>query len=421
MAKRILELLKDFLIFILSVAIVVLTLMALPTKTLTDSPVLAAALRPVAHYFGISQVELALRQDTQSTAAASQPLAVSVRNGGGRSTYQYSFSALDPVYETMGGTLAQALGTCEKPETSDRETLYAALSDTSVCFCYGGTLDCAILAGWLGTETEAGGTAAQLYALSAEENAVYLYFVSDTVLRAKTQIETDALRELCGSAPADGSFFAFENDDAAYAAIDGLSLLPASAPVLSGMTAQTTFEGRALTVLASDLGFNPYAGTSYEDADGTRHYSENNASLVISADGLLSLENSDPSRLGDYPTDAAGRISAAAALLKSMPGSDDAAVRLYLTDYTPTAAGARLTFSFVADGVPILTQTPISVEFTGRYISAIRTVLRAYTVGSAPVCVLPPLQAAAISEPGSILHVCYADTKYSALTAGWAR
>ena len=421
MAKRFVELLKDLLIVILSVAIVVLTLMALPAKTLTDSPVLTAVLRPVAHYFGISQVEFTVLPNGAGISAASQPLAISVRNAGGRNTCQYSFSALDPAYETMGSALAQALAGAKRPEPSDRETLYAALENPSVAFCYADSLPCDVLADWLGVSTEAKDCTAKFYALCLEDRGVALYLVSDAVLRCQTEFSSDSLRELCGNAPADGSFFAFESTDESYSHLDGLSLLPAAAPTLAKVTAQTLSDARFLTALASDLGFNPYAASGYRDSDGTEHYTEANASLSISADGTLELENSDPSRLGDYPSDPASRIFAAASLLNSMLGENETEARLYLCSYRPTDGGAVCTFCYVIDGVPILQKEPVRVEFTGSYISAVYAVLRTYGTNADTLSVLPPLHAAAISERGTDLRICYADSGLSSLTAGWAR
>lgn len=422
MAKRIVELLKDLLIFLLIIAIVVLTLMALPTKTLTDSPVLATVLKPVARYFGISQAELAVRQEAASVSAAAQPLAISLKNPGGRCTYQYSFTALDNAYETLGGMLAQALGSCEKPDETDRDALYGALSEPSIAYLYPGALPCEVLSGWLGTKTAAEGFFAQTCVLCAEEDAVALYLVAEKIYRCETDCSADALRALCSAAPTDGSFFAFESDDETYAGIDGLSLLPETAPVLKKVTAQTPSDSRYLTSLASALGFNPYVGSSYQDRDGTTHYTESSASLTVTADGVLSLENSDPSRLGGYNTDAAARISAAAAVLKSMPGSSESEARLYLYDYTETETGAVCRFCCVIGGVAILPKDGlITVEFTNRHISALRTVLHAYREGTDALAVLPPRQAAAISSEGVVLRVFYAESGQNSLAAGWLK
>ena len=67
MARKILEIFKDILIVLLALAIVVLTLLALPAKTITSTPWLAAVLRPGAPRFGLSQAELERAERMQNT------------------------------------------------------------------------------------------------------------------------------------------------------------------------------------------------------------------------------------------------------------------------------------------------------------------------------------------------------------------
>ena len=90
MARKILEIFKDILIVLLALAIVVLTLLALPAKTITSTPWLAAVLRPVAPLFGLSQSELAYTGEAvrSEVHGAAQPIAITVRNDAGRMSAQ---------------------------------------------------------------------------------------------------------------------------------------------------------------------------------------------------------------------------------------------------------------------------------------------------------------------------------------------
>ena len=82
MARKILEIFKDVLIVVLALAIVVLTLLALPARTITSTPWLAAILRPVAPLFGLSQSELTYSGDVvaDEVHGAAQPIAITVQN-----------------------------------------------------------------------------------------------------------------------------------------------------------------------------------------------------------------------------------------------------------------------------------------------------------------------------------------------------
>ena len=85
MARKILEIFKDVLIVVLALAIVVLTLLALPVRTITSTPWLAAILRPVAPLFGLSQSELTYSGDVVADevhgAAQPSPLRCRTRRG----------------------------------------------------------------------------------------------------------------------------------------------------------------------------------------------------------------------------------------------------------------------------------------------------------------------------------------------------
>ena len=115
MARKILEIFKDVLIVVLALAIVVLTLLALPARTITSTPWLAAILRPVAPLFGLSQSELTYTGDVvaDEVHGAAQPIAITVQNTAGRMSAQYDFAALDNAFEQLGGYLAQALDSAQ--------------------------------------------------------------------------------------------------------------------------------------------------------------------------------------------------------------------------------------------------------------------------------------------------------------------
>ena len=58
------------------------------------------------------------------------------------------------------------------------------------------------------------------------------------------------------------------------------------------------------------------------------------------------------------------------------------------------------------------------VRFSGTSIVQVRLVLRAYTLTTQTLSVLPPAQAAAVLPEGSALRLVYSDTS-AGITAGW--
>ena len=82
----------------------------------------------------------------------------------------------------------------------------------------------------------------------------------------------------------------------------------------------------------------------------------------------------------------------------------------YLVKRLILAAFTLLTILLVSYGA--------EVRFSGTSIVQVRLVLRAYTLTTQTLSVLPPAQAAAILPEGSALRLVYSDTS-AGITAGW--
>ncbi len=89
--RKWLERAKSLLIAVLALTVLALTVLALPAKTVTDTPWLAALVRPFASVMGLTQGELTATPmaDAASVTGAAQPVAVSVRNPAGRTSFQF--------------------------------------------------------------------------------------------------------------------------------------------------------------------------------------------------------------------------------------------------------------------------------------------------------------------------------------------
>ena len=109
--RKWLERAKSLLIAVLALTGLALTVLALPAKTVTDTPWLAALVRPFASVMGLTQGELTATPmaDAASVTGAAQPGAVSVRNPAGRTSFQFDTAALDTAFEQFGAALGQAL------------------------------------------------------------------------------------------------------------------------------------------------------------------------------------------------------------------------------------------------------------------------------------------------------------------------
>ena len=395
--KKWLELGKDVLLVLLALTLAVLTILALPAKTVTDTPWLAALVRPFASVMGLSQGELldTPMADTGSVTGASQPIAVSVRNPAGRTSFQYDFSALDAAFEQFGAALGQALETAEKPVSG-------------------------LAASWLHVESGLDATA-RWFILASEDTGVVLYLVGDELFSSQTQMSAEELEQLLQSCTPDGSFFAFESSAGYYAQAEPLSLLPSSTPAIHEVQTANPCDARFSDTLASTLGFNPYGDARYTDDAGNTTYTETGYALSIEVSGRLELRSDGTaSRFQAQSTDPAELVECARSLLASMTSGVLADARLYLTEFRQDGADAVCTFDYCLGGIPLVLSGghAAQVRFSGASVTQASLLLKTYTRTTQTLSVLPPAQAAAILPAGSDMRLVYSDSG-SGVTAGW--
>ena len=422
--RRWLERAKSLLIAVLALTVLALTVLALPAKTVTDTPWLAALVRPFASVMGLTQGELTATPmaDAASVTGAAQPVAVSVRNPAGRTSFQFDTAALDTAFEQFGAALGQALEGAQEPQRTTALRIQTALGKTSVAFHYPGEISPALAASWLQVETALDESVrAQWLILANEDAAVNLYLVGDELFVCQTQLDGDALEQLLQSCTPDGSFFAFEDAQARFSSVEPLSLLPGQTPQIHAAEAANPCDARFSEALAATLGFNPYGDARYTDDAGNTTYTETGYALSISASGELLLRaDVQSTRFQAASGEQAELVECARSLLSAMTAGVNSDARLYLTDLEQNGSESVCTFDYFLSGIPVLPAGGYGAEvrFSGTSIVQVRLVLRAYTLTTQTLSVLPPAQAAAILPEGSALRLVYSDTS-AGITAGW--
>lgn len=421
MRRRLIELGKDIVIALLTLAILVLLLLAMPAKTLTNTPWLAAAVKPFAGLFGINEAELTYVEAAVPAPSAAKPLAISVQNVTGRCSAVYDEAALESMYEPLGALLAQALDSAGEFQQAASEQVYDALRAPSAAFAYSSALRADVLAAWLNAscgESEP----ARWFILSLDGDTVRLYLVGDTAQVCGTTLSAQAFTSALEGYTPDGSRFAFEAADG-FARVDALSLLPSALPTVYAAAAENPCDARFTTNLAAELGFNPYGDTSYTDARGDTTWSETDCTLCVAATGEVTIKAAAdaPARFAAEADTALSQIEAARALLARITQDVTGAARLYLSGYEETAGGAVCSFDYILGGIVVRQPagSAATVRFTGSDITELRVQLRSYTAGTDRLSLLPAAQAAAIVPAGTVLAVSYADTMAQTLMAGW--
>lgn len=419
--RKVKEFFKNIIIFILVAAILALILLALPAKTVMQSPFLSTILSPFAQYLGIPHTELPHAQQTTSIGTeAAQPLAITVKNAAGRCSFRYDAAAVDSAYETLGSLLAQALDTAQTPQPTTRARMYDALGSVSAAFRYPGALPSGALASWLGVQSEIESIDAEIFVLAVQSDAVRLYLSGQETFVFDTHLRAEDLQSMCDTYRPDGSFFAFEDTSGRYDRLDGGSLLTAQ-PTLRSAASANPCDSRYATDLAARLGFNPYGDASYTDTAGNAFFSDTVGSLRISDTGQILIQNEDADRFAATADTDAARIEAARSLLGECLAGVQTDAQLSLLQCVREAEETVCTFDYVLNGTQIRRTdgAAATVRFTGTALSSASIVVRAYTLQLDALAILPAAQAAAIVPDGQELFVCYADADGESLSAGW--
>ena len=422
MKHRLLEIGKDLLIVLLVLVNLVLAIMCLPRKTLTETKWLAGALRPFAGLFGLNEAELTytLPSSGNTITGAAQPVLISLNTEAGRQSAQYSFDALDELYSQYGSLLAQALESGAALQSSSRAAFNRALLGQSAVFCYPGAVSPEVVGAWLNVRAPSG-AAAQWYLLAAEPDGIALYLLGEDCQVLHTGLSSDALTQQLQTVIPDGSSFAIEADGAPYAALDPLSLVSASSAAVHDAAGSNPCDARFISTLATKIGINPYGDARFVDNDGTTSFTETGLSLRVSAQGniLLQIQQED-ARFQSASASARDRIEAARSLLSELTGGQYGEARVYLQSYTEQDGEAVCTFGYYLSGIAVQAQEGgIEIRFSGRQITRASVLCRSYSQQTQTAALLPAAQAAACLPKGGTLRLLYAEDASGQLHAGW--
>lgn len=190
-----------------------------------------------------------------------------------------------------------------------------------------------MLGAWLNVRAPEGADA-QWYVLALDGETVQLYLLGDGCYRAQTALSAETLAAELSAAVPDGSFFAFESDDAPYSALDPLSLISASSAAVCTGLGTNPCDARFISALATQIGINPYGDARFVGNDGTTSFTETGLRLRVSAQGRIELQILQPDdRFQSASAGALDRIEAARSLLSRLTGDSYGEARVYLQSY----------------------------------------------------------------------------------------
>jgi len=331
--------------------------------------------------------------------------------------------------EPLVRLLREAMGSAGTVERTAETDFRAALDGAGVYFDYLVPLPANLAASRLGVELRLEGNVRRLL-LSPQGEGVRLYLWDGTgdILRCPTAVSPEALREAVDLFGTDGTFFAFEAGEG-YAALDPYSILQEGRLSLSELTAAPASVAGDMDTLLSLLDFSVHTRLSYTQADGTQVVEESPRTLRLRPDGTIlytgDVQTASPLfDAGGQETDAIRSVLAVHRLLETLLGGEGD-TGWYLSSCQETAEGVRLTFDYLAGGVPVYfsdDRPAMEAEVAQGVIVSFTLRCRQYTLTQDRVSLLPARQAAAIAEgryPGAFLTPGYADRYDAGLSPLW--
>ena len=418
--RRVIELLKDLLIILL-----------------TCSAILLAWQTPmVTHLRGwvAPPVQSAVPESRQSGGAV-VPYAICARNELGLYGVSYDDTLVGRTFERFSPLLGEALATAGEARRITWSAFRALLEAPGVYCSLQGEPPLSAISALLGGESAPEGNASALV-LAWDGSRVLLGWRSgDLYYEAPTQVAyqghlDDALSEF---SPNSAAFaYALAETDPVYGVLDPWVLASMAAPrplVYSAAFPDLAGDSAALEQLLGDLGFLSGVDAAYETPVGLA-ITENGDRLQVSSAGAVTFRAGEESRFpvstaGERPT-AAEAAHSAWDLLDRTVQTWEGAGAFVLTGVTASADGWTVTFHSRLDGIPVLTgENGWSARFVieGRKISDFTLFLRLYTA-TEETSVIPSdrLAAAAMaSMPGSggALTLFYRDNLGATVSAGW--
>lgn len=419
-ARRLVELLKDLLIVLL-----------------TCSAVFLAWQTPMATHFRgwVAPVTTVVQDPTFPNEDALTPYALRVTNSMGSYGVSYDAAALSRVFQRLSPFLGEAFSTAESPAVLPQRNWRTLLESPGIYCAFQGKIPLSVLSAWLGVGESLTGQAEALVLARDGDRFILAWRDGASCYSAPTQLAYDAaVSQVLEDFSPNGAAFAYAlaADDDAYSALDLYVLLPVSTPrpqVYTAASPDLVGDRAALARLLTALDFLSGTDSAYETPGGLT-VTENGDRLQVSPSGKLTYRAGEEAR---YPISSSSGSPTASQAAQAAWDLLSQAVEPFedLPDYVLTGAeetesGWAITFEARLNGIPVSTgETGWCARMVteGNKISEFTLILRTYDPpGSTTLIPSPRLAAAALrSMTGTDgkLRLSYSDNLSATLTAGW--
>lgn len=417
-ARRLVELLKDFLIVLLTCSAVFLA---------WQTPM-------VTHFRGwVAPVTPVVQDPTFPNEDALTPYTLRVNNSMGSYGVSYDAAGLTRVFQRLSPLLGEAFSTAEAPSAITQRTWRDLLESPGVYCAFQGKIPLPVFSAWLGVRESISGQAEALVLARDGDRLTLAWRDGISYYRAATQMSYDTSVSLVlEDFSPNGAAFAYDlaASDDAYSALDLYVLLPVSTPrpqVYAAASPDLVGDQSALARLLTALGFLSGTDSAYETPGGLT-VTESGDRLQVTPAGAITYRAGEETR---YPIASAEAplvsqaAQAAWELLSRIAEPFEDLPDYVLTGAEATETGWAITFEARLDGIPVSTGETgwcARVVTEGSKISEFTLTLRTYTpTGDTTLLPSPRLAAALQSIPGTDgkLRLSYSDNLSATLTAGW--
>ena len=364
--------------------------------------------------------EAPARADSTSVegAAALRPRAVMVCYAdGSRAASACDGEATEEAFLHFAALLGEALGSAGAPQEIEEAEFRALAEAGSVFVDLGAPIQLDLLTGWLGAGVfaESDRSADILYLGLSEEDVLLCFRGADGgFYRCDTVAQGEALRARMGDLLLSGdAAFAYEN--ARLEGVEPYMVILEETPDVPAVSAASARDEAAPEALLEAVGMNFFVASYYDEADGTAVYVEEEKTLRLSPDGVLSYRDGgaieDASRQGSL-SDAVYR---AFLLARGSAGAYCGDARLMFAGAEWSGGGAcTVYFDYCVNGIPVRLAEghAATVEIAGGELLRATVALRRYSASGEAETVLPMYRAAAIAaaDGGGSPALIYADS-----------
>lgn len=424
---RIINIIKNAVIVILSLSAVFLLLLSLNV-----SP--ASLIKSLAGGSGNTVVSSGT-EGLSSVTTSSPYLILLTDEYGSHHAAKYDNQAKTKVFSQLSATLGEALGSASGLSQITESDWQAALMSTGVFFDYLYPQPLSFIALQLGTQTPESlpDITARRLCLAQNGDSLCLYFINAVTgehYRLITALKDDSFSPRISDADLPEASFAFESGAELarydpYFVFSGESLSISAAQSVSPLLSSAE-----TTVSLNDFSMNERTSRSFTESDDTVVHVDGNMTLRVNPSGtvLFTATGSDGipiSYSGDAPSPDDCVMSAASLISKTIGVSaGDAEIGLTGTEEKSDSGGCTLMFGYYVNGIPVLLSSTgwcAKIDISGGKIVRAELNYREYSIQDDLLLSIPEKEAAIISviREGSPL-LLYVDAG-GALAASWYR